>query len=1267
MVPLKVLSANVNRTQHAHFAFLEAACQEKADLVLVQEPWTGDDPARRMTKNHPAYRTLLDWEDWTVRPRVMTYVRKDRAGLRCELARATPHPDVTECNVTSPDGTRLRLTNIYNAPPGCDRAGEAVVLLLARPQAAQTEPGLVTGDFNLHHERWRPDMGASRATAQSREVVEWADRWECALLTEPGARTHDRGGTLDLTWATAALVDARVVQAEIAEDIPPPSDHEAIRIVLPGGRGARYGCPGRYRVDKTDEARFRAVLEGAVGQLHEVAQAAETGRPPAIDALAGSLADTVRKALHAATPRSRGLVSGYGWWNDDCKHAAAALRGARRLQRRAVESGQPGTFEATWRAEASLFLKRTVIRAKKDFFHAQIDAVKDPRDLFRMTKWGSTRGQHGSPPLTATDGSTAVSAAEKIALLRSALLPDDRTARDLAEPSIPAEGQVWPPFTEWEVEQAVLRAKNTAPGLDEIPPAALKLAWPTLGSFIRRLYNACLAAGHHPSAFKPALLCSIEKPGKRDRSSPRAYRLIALLSTMGKGLERAIAARLAHAAVENRILPPHYLGALPGRAATDLLQLLADDVEKAFARNRQLSVATFDIKGAFDAVLPNRMAHRMLDQGWPPHVVRWTLSFLSGRTAAIRHDGAVDEPKELPGSLPQGSPVSPVLFQLFMQPLFAARTPLALRRAGYADDGRLSAEGPTLDGNVAVLEAELADVEAWCAADGVELDYAKTGLIHFSRKRGTENPPIRLPSGETVAATDPRESLRWLGVHFDRTLSFGPHVRTAAAKASKAADALRMLGGVRRGAPASSLRRAVTAGVVPVFTYAAEVWYKPKLPGQRGTPHLESLEVALRRALRAAVPVYKTTPNPLLHHAAGVPPAALLLEAVRRRSALRGMRLDPAHPLRTRTPLKLRAPDRTRLTALQNLLPAKPAYDATLPPPRWSAPLAAVPAAAGLPPAPARPLTASARREYAAAFTSWQSTQSPRDVWLFTDASRLPDGRLGASWQLHAVGRIVASGRIPCGRHETVTDAEALGLAVGLEQALSLPTTARNLWACSDSARAVRSVYDRPRASTPGPTRRAITALAAWSTRRPPRGLANGTAAAIWVPAHAGIAGNEHADAEARAAASLPEHPDFLSPAFAKRWAREADAEDFRTWWEALPPRTLPLSFESPTPAPPAWLSAPRASLGRLLAARSGHGDFAEYHERFKHDDAECRCRCGLPTAALHFLSCRITRHLPPPRSTDLLTTSAGAAAFLEWEGKTGYYNRATRTRQDRR
>jgi hypothetical protein len=100
-------------------------------------------------------------------------------------------------------------------------------------------------------------------------------------------------------------------------------------------------------------------------------------------------------------------------------------------------------------------------------------------------------------------------------------------------------------------------------------------------------------------------MCTIEKPSKRDRASPRSFRLISLLSILGKGLERTVVRRFAHYAVQRGILTMRYFGALPARAATDLTQLFANDVEAAFAQKESISVVTFDVKGGFDTVLPN--------------------------------------------------------------------------------------------------------------------------------------------------------------------------------------------------------------------------------------------------------------------------------------------------------------------------------------------------------------------------------------------------------------------------------------------------------------------------------------------------------------------------------------------------------------------------------------------------------------------------------------------------------------------------------------
>lgn len=46
----------------------------------------------------------------------------------------------------------------------------------------------------------------------------------------------------------------------------------------------------------------------------------------------------------------------------------------------------------------------------------------------------------------------------------------------------------------------------------------------------------------------------------------------------------------------------------------------------------------------------------------------------------------------------------------------------------------------------------------------------------------------------------------------------------------------------------------------------------------------------------------------------------------------------------------------------------------------------------------------------------------------------------------------------------------------------------------------------------------------------------------------------------------------------------------------------------------------------RIAAARSGHGHFADYHERFGHDEADYWCKCGKRRSQLPPFSCSISR-----------------------------------------
>ena len=93
---------------------------------------------------------------------------------------------------------------------------------------------------------------------------------------------------------------------------------------------------------------------------------------------------------------------------------------------------------------------------------------------------------------------------------------------------------------------------------------------------------------------------------------------------------------------------------------------------------------------------------------------------------------------------------------------------------------------------------------------------------------------------------------------------------------------------VKRGTTPGPLVIAVNMCDVPVARYEAEVWWPGmKLPAAKGTvtpqkTHLcDLIDKTVYMALRAALPVWRTTSNAVIHRESGIPPARVLLEGNR--------------------------------------------------------------------------------------------------------------------------------------------------------------------------------------------------------------------------------------------------------------------------------------------------------------------------------------------------------------------------------------------------
>ena len=99
------------------------------------------------------------------------------------------------------------------------------------------------------------------------------------------------------------------------------------------------------------------------------------------------------------------------------------------------------------------------------------------------------------------------------------------------------------------------------------------------------------------------ILVIISKPNKVDRSSPRSYKLIVLLSILSKGLKWLLVHKMAWLTVTLQVTNSQQFGALPLRLSVNLITCLTHDVEKALMSGYKASLLTMDVKGAFDIVL----------------------------------------------------------------------------------------------------------------------------------------------------------------------------------------------------------------------------------------------------------------------------------------------------------------------------------------------------------------------------------------------------------------------------------------------------------------------------------------------------------------------------------------------------------------------------------------------------------------------------------------------------------------------------------------
>ena len=341
------------------------------------------------------------------------------------------------------------------------------------------------------------------------------------------------------------------------------------------------------------------------------------------------------------------------------------------------------------------------------------------------------------------------------------------------------------PLSRGQIESAVRRAlgktKNgSLPVSHGVGDGLIKVVRDTrLGQELIEEIADNLAQGVIPAAWREMRVVFILTPG-RDLTLAKNWRLLNLINCVGKLGEKVVADRIQDFGGD--LFYHLQFGSVKGWSVVDVLYRSVVKVSRCIDEGGNVGGGFWDVKGGFHNVVGEKVLDCLAGMEGTRGLCRWVTQFVAGRNFEASWDGKVREVRSSSKGVPQGSPLSPVLFLVWMALIL---TEMERRVVGevpgvgvefpsYVDDlhcglyiGRRSVwslagidrrerMGDILDKVSRILK----EVAGACGLPLLEDKEERLILRDKARRRGRRGIV---------------EKVKWLGVILDEDLDFGQH------------------------------------------------------------------------------------------------------------------------------------------------------------------------------------------------------------------------------------------------------------------------------------------------------------------------------------------------------------------------------------------------------------------------------------------------------------------------------------------------------------
>ena len=375
------------------------------------------------------------------------------------------------------------------------------------------------------------------------------------------------------------------------------------------------------------------------------------------------------------------------------------------------------------------------------------------------------------------------------------------------------------PVEESKVKKIIQELKpKTSCGKDGMSAELLKLGGEVLHVPLTRIINTSIATKKFPTFWKEAVVKPLWK-NKGSKEEMQNYRPVALLCVPGMILERVVTEQIENHLEENNLMGECQFGFRRVRSTQAAVATLCCTAQRENQNKKAVGMIMYDLSAAFDTVEKKTLCSKMEYLALAQSTIDWIDSYLTKRLQRVKIGNDSSEIMEIPFGTPQGSRLSPLLFNIL-----ACDLNLYLTRGqlcNFADDTSNVCSADTMEEVKEKLTKDSDEMIKFTTSNNLVINCDKTAFI--CNKSNPKNPETITVGKDIITAT---QSTKLLGIEVAGDLTWTAHVEELKKKLRQRMGILRRL---KYSLPPRALSQVAEAIFTSKIRYGLALYCRPRI------------------------------------------------------------------------------------------------------------------------------------------------------------------------------------------------------------------------------------------------------------------------------------------------------------------------------------------------------------------------------------------------------------------------------------------------------